>query len=363
MKLVPLTKDQYKEWDDFCLGSDDVWFWHTTGWLVYTLNYKPELKSESVSFMINNDGIEGICPLFLETRRFDDEVFKEFSFGGSAAPIPALKNRLSQKTKRKRLKTIFRHIDELALEHDVDRASFRFSTLAPRYLSSKIQLNNHLINFGYLPISLNTQIIDLSKSLKELWGDIRHGHKYDITHGSKEIETEIFNERTATREIFDEYRILHRKAAGQVTRPSITFKLMYDWILQGQALLIGAKIDGQLVGFSYIFTYKDGAYYGSACNDPEYEKKPIGHVLQWGTMRWLKEHGYRYYEVGYQQYHPLPYDLASKKEIAISRFKRGFGGLTIPLFICEKYYSSDYYWQINSERVKRYTKYLKNKGF
>jgi hypothetical protein len=359
MEIVPLTRDRYKEWDAFCLESDDAWFWHTTEWLEYTLNYKPELRSQSFSFMlINNGRIEVICPLLLELHeRYNKEV-REFSFGGSPGLIPALKKGMSEKIRTNRFKEIFNHIDGLAEKNEVLRTSFRFSPLAPVFQSSETPSYNYLMRFGYIPISLNTQIIDLSKSLEELWGDIRHGHEYHINQGFKEMEVEIFDKETINRKVFDEYQHLHHKAAGRITRPQITFDLMFNWILNGQAILVGAKLAGGFIGFSYIFIYKGGAYYGSASSDPDYEKRPMGHILTWMTIKWLKEHGCRYYEIGYQQYHPLPYDLASGKEINISAFKRGFGGFTVPLFIGEKYYSKDYYLKINLDRVKGYANYL-----
>lgn len=358
MKIEPLTKDRYKEWDDFCLKSDDVWFWHTTGWLEYTLNYKPERRSKSMSFMItNNSRIEGICPLFVETGRFGEEEIKEFSFGESPGPMPALKNGLSEKIRDKRFKMIFEHVDELALKNNVLRASFRASPLAPRFLNSNTPPNNYLMKYGYVPISLNTQIMNLSKSLEALRSDVRHGHAYDIKRGLKHLQVVAFDKNNVHKEIYKKYEELHHKAAGRVTRPQITFDMMYDWILQGYAVLFAAKMNNEFVGFSYVYTYKNAAYYGSACNHPDYPEMPIGHVLQWKTIQWLKEHGFKYFEIGYQHYHRLSYNFASQKEIDISTFKRGFGGFPVPLFMGEKYYSKDYYLQVNLERVRRYAKW------
>ncbi len=359
MNMVPLTEDIYKEWDEFCLSSDSAWFYHTTKYLAYTLNYMPQLKPVSLSFALTEDSkILAICPLLLETIRFGGEEVLEFSYSGSSTWAPAFANEVSSKKKEKLINITFDHIDQLALENGVVRASFKLSPLAPAYLNSKLPQNNYLMKYGYIDISLNTQIIYLGQSLETIRHGMRKGHTYDINMGLRQLEVTVFDKNNITRDAFNEYCELHHKAAGRITRPLITFDMMYDWILQGDAILVGASLNGKYVGFSLVVTYKKAAYYGSACNDPDYPDLPCGHVLQWRTIEWLKEHGFEYYETGLQQYNCLPHDSPSLDGINISFFKRGFGGFTAPYFIAEKYYSKDYYLKVNLERVNKYASCL-----
>ena len=361
MEIEQLTAKENENWDAFCFQSDDAWFWHTTKWLKYTENYKPELKSKPLSFMLkNNQKIIGICPLFLETKRTVGEETKELLFGGSPAPIPALENGLSESIREKRYKLIFENIDNLAQEYQASRVTIRASPLSPIYIQSNYSQNNILMKYGYIPISLNTQIIDLTKNQATLWADIRHGHAYDINRGMKYIQATAFDKNNITKDVYLKYQQLHHKAAGRITRPQITFDLMYDWILHGYAILFVATINQQYVGFSYVYTYKSAAYYGSACTDPDHTQEPIGHVLQWKTIQCLKNCDFKLYEIGWQNYASLPYCISSKKEVDISTFKRGFGGFTIPQFIGEKYYNSQYYLKINTERIKQYALTLQN---
>ena len=335
MEITTLAKNKCQDWDNFCLYlSDEVWFWHSTSWLEYTLAYIPD--SISFSFMVTeNKQMLAICPLILKSN--------EFTMFWS----PAFANDLGDKKKERVINFTFDQIDRLALENKVKRASFMIYPLSfPRY--------NYLMKQDYIDISLNTQVIDLRQDLKIIHGAMRKGHDYDTDRGFKELEVKVFDKHNILREDFDKYCYLHHIDSGRITRSQATFDMQYWWILSGNAILLGALLDGKYVGFSYVFTYKNKAYYGSACSNPEYSDKPIGHVLSWKTIEWLKEHEFDYYELGWQYYSSQPYDFPSKKEIEISFFKRGFGGFTIPLFRGEKYYDKDYFLKINLERIDQY---------
>lgn len=354
MEIKKLTPKDYEKWDNFCLESDDAWFWHTTKWLEYNLNYKPEINPKSKSFIVmNNQKMVAICPLILETH----DNIKEFSYGDSYSPIPALANDLTKKQKNKLKKLIFREIDRLAQENDVKRIRLRFSVLNKSFIETKEQKFNYLMKFGYIDNSANTRVIDLTKSIEDIKLDIRHGHDSDIDRASKFLKTEIFNKSNITKKVFEEYVQMHRKAAGRVTRPKSTFDMMHNWIKEGKGFLFGARKDNKFAGFSYFFVFKNNVYYGSSCNEPN-ETLPVAHLIQWAAIKWMIEKKYRFYELGLQVYLNNLTDFYSKKEVNIGRFKRGFGGFTVPLFIGEKYYDKEYFLEVNKERIKRYAEYF-----
>jgi hypothetical protein len=352
MEIKPLIKDKYSEWDAFCLKSDDAWFWHTTPWIEYTLNYKPELKPVSKSFFVyHNNKITAICPLFIEEKRFKNEKIKEISFGGDYGPAPALANDLTKKEREKCFKMIFGHIDTLAKQNNVKRALIRFCPLSKSYIGRNIF--NYLLKFGYFDCTFNTQILDLSKSLDELRKDIRHGHDAAIGSANKKLTVEIYDKDNIVYEIFEKYRELHHKAAGRVTRPKRTFDIMFELIKKDMAFLVGAKMKGGFVGFSYFIKYKNKVYYGSACNDAEFEKIGIGHLIQWNAIRWMKERDIIYNEIGVQKFFNELTEPSTDKEINISFYKRGFGGFTIPVFRGEKYYDKEYFVEIFKQRMEK----------
>lgn len=330
-------------WDDFCLNSDEAWFWHTVRWSKYCVTYRKSVReTKDYSFFVRDDsGVLAICPLFMEKcEEKDGNIHIKIGAAGSGGLmiVPALRSDLGDDRREKILRLVFDHIDSLAKENRAVCAHFRMTPLAPRHTPF-----NWLLKYGCLDSSVNTQIIDLNLPQDRLWSALRKGHKYDTNRGKKNYDINIYDRTNADKEVFDQYRLLHHKASGRITRPVETFEMMYDWILSGNGMLCGVSKNGVFAGFSYLILYKDGAYYGSASDDPDFETDvPISHVIQWSVIQWLKERGYKKYEIGQQQFGPQIYDIPSSKELSISFFKRGFGGMTVPCYLGNKYYDKDF---------------------
>lgn len=351
MEIAPLTKDTYRSWDEFCLESDDAWFWHTSKWMEYVLNFWPDSTSDSKSFfVIKNGRVAAICPFILE----ENNGVKEFSYLHSFGFLPAFANYLTRKEKEQVMKFSFEHIDVLAKENGVKRTSMRCAVLNRSFIETLEQTYNHTMRFGYLDTSLNTQVIDLRRPLGELRLEVRHGHDADIDKASKVLRAEIFDSSNITKEVFDGYLSLHHKDKGRLKRKEVTFDMMYDWIKEDNAFLIGAKRGDAFIGFSYFFCFKNNVYYGSACNDPEAPNLPVAHFIQWSAIQWMHEKKFKFYETGWQYYENTLSDFPTKKEADISRFKRGFGGRTVSLFRGEKYYDKDYFLNEQQLRIKKY---------
>jgi Acetyltransferase (GNAT) domain len=353
-EVIPLTTDRYADWDAFCLKSPDAWYWHTTQWLEYSLHYRPELQPRSESFLcLLNGEIAALCPLITETYA-NGEPMTEFSFGGDAVPAPAFAEELSHKDRKAVVKLVFAHIDARAEAQRVGRASFRVSSVAPSFWSYQFPQANPLVRLGFNDISLVTQVLDLEGDEPQLLRDMRKGHRADIARAAKLMQAEVLDQMNITQQRFDSYRLLHHKAAGRVTRPLETFQMMLEWIRAGQAILCAATLEGRDVGFALVSVYKDGAYYSSSCEDPEYNDLPIGHLLQWRAMQWLKQHGIRRYEIGVQPFSDQVHSPTSEKELKIGFFKRGFGGQSVAFWRGEKFYNQDYCLRVLQERAKKY---------
>lgn len=356
MNVVTLDDLGPERWDRFCLESDDAWFLHTTHWLDYTLSLNPPLfGGVPEAFAVTENGdVLAVCPLISENRSSRYSGGRQFAYGGEACPIPALRNGLAEEKRRETLDCVFAHIDHLARQRNMARASFRHNTLAISYrVDGPIPLNIP-IRYGYLENNLFSQVVDLHQEEEQLLRTMRKGHRYDIHKAIKILDCEVFGQQTISDRIFGLYGELHAKAAGRQTRPSRTFELMRSWVSAGMAALCGARLDRQYVGFALVFTYKDGGFYASSCNDPDHKALPIGHGIQWGLIRYLKGHGIKRYDLGLQFWNNMFHYLPSPKEIAISRFKRGFGGNTVPVLSAEKYFGRTAFGEEFSGRVASY---------
>lgn len=351
MEIEILTPKKYKEWDEFCQLSGNAWFWQTSVWLDYHLNYRPEIQPRNKSFFVKeNNKIIAVCPLVLETIN----GVNEFSYGDGYGPMPIFTNGLTKKNDEKIKKFIFEKLDEMANENEVKRIRLKFSVLDKSYLENDVFKYNYLMKFGFLDTSINTQVMDLSLPLKDIKNGLRHGHDSDINKAAKVMEGVIFDKDNITAEIFDSYSSLHHKAAGRITRPKATFDIMFDIIKTGQAFLVGAIKNNLYIGFSYFFYYKNNVYYGSSCNNPDYRDLPIAHLIQWQAIKYMQEKKYHFYEIGWQNFSNSLSDFPSQKEINIARFKRGFGGYTIPIFRGEKYYDKKYFLKVFQERINNF---------
>jgi hypothetical protein len=361
-RIVPLRRENYAEWDQFCRESPEAWFWHTTDWLEYTLHYRPELQPRTESFLCLHEGnIAAVCPLILESKGETDQA-AEFSYGGDAGPAPAFAENLPEKIKKAVVRAVFEQVDFLANKQNVARIAFRSSPLAAAFWGRSAPAPNPLVRLGFNDISLATQILDLQADDTEQLRGMRKGHRADITRAEKLLQATVLDKETVTQEAFDRYRELHRKAAGRVTRPLATFQMMHDWIRNGLAVLCSASLGGVDVGFALVSVYKDGAYYSSSCEDPDHNDLPIGHLMQWRILQWLRQHGIRRYEIGWQMFASQPHAVVSEKELRIAFFKRGFGGTTVPLWQGEKFYSSTYCAKVLKERAARYSETVTSPG-
>jgi len=356
--IVPLDGEHYDDWDAVCRASQNAWFWHTTKWLDYTLAYNPALESKSCSFLLyENSNAVAAVPLLIERNQNGGAASLEFSFGGGWLPSPVCIAGLSSKKEKKIFKAVFDHIFALAREKGVARVRCRSNPFADLQSGLKGFIPA-AIQYGFATYLLPTQIIDIKKNPADILKEMRKGHRSDIKKAAKELESIIVSKENISSDLFGAYQKLHTKAAGGQTRPSVTFEMMYEWIKNGVGVLFGAALDGVRISFAYVNIYKDCAYYMSACNDPEIQNLPLAHFVQWQILKWLHAQNFNYYEIGWQFYSNTEIFPASAKEVAISRFKRGFGGVTVPIAFSEKFFSSQDYTAISRERMANFSKVL-----
>jgi hypothetical protein len=356
--IAPLEPKHYDAWNAVCRESKEAWFWHTTKWLEYTLAYNPSLESKSCCFLLYENSVPvAIVPLLVERCHHRDVITREFSFGGGWLPSPVCIDRLSPKENKHVYRAVFDEIFALARAEGVSRISFRSNPFS--HLGSGPEgLISPTVCCGFTAYILPTQIMDVQKPPSDLLTEMRKGHRSNIRRAEKVLEGVVISQENASPELFASYQELHLKAAGRQTRPAETFEMMYDWIQNGYAILVGALLDGIPVSFAYVNIFKNCAYYGSACNDPEIKNLPLAHFVQWQILNWLHEHAFRHYEVGWQFYSDTEFLPASEKEIAISHFKRGFGGVTVPIIVSETFLSRQDYIAVSEERTSRFAQTL-----
>lgn len=335
MELRPLAASEAAAWDAFCARSPDAWFWHTSGYQDYLREYAGARPFENASFWV----LEGAVRLAAVPALIGDGCLGYATWG--ALPAPALEPGLSPGKRRDVLEFAIERLKEIAARAGCESFVLRLPPLAPSHLESALPQANPFLRFGGLDIPYQTQVLDLRRDVKELWADVRHGHQADIKKAKKTLVSTIYDAKTLTDAKFREYQDMHFRDAGRMTRSQKTFDQMRDWVRAGHSALIEIAADGSPCAFALLLLYGRGVYYGSSCKDPARAELRSMHLAQWAAVEWLKPRGFLYFDLGPQAFGRQWFANPSNKEINIALFKRGLGGVSVPMHTSEFFLKPD----------------------
>jgi hypothetical protein len=328
---VEALRDE-EEWDTFCRTQPSAFFWHTTDWTAYQLHARP--GGANLHFTVRDGGdLLAVVPLVGEAE--------QFTLSGAPCWAPAIRADLPEAQALEVARAAFDHIDALA--GGVTRAAFQLSPLTAR---NEI-VCAAAIRAGYLDISRTSQVLDLTVGPDELRKGMSKGHRAATKKGIAQFEVETLT----SHEALHRFRALHEAAAGRATRPPETYDRWAEWAQRGDGILVITE-----AGASFVTVFAGRAYYVAAAIDRARSREPIGHALQWAAIEWLIEHRVTAYELGLQQFAPLLHDVPDEKERNISRFKRGFGGVTRRAPAYEKFYSADAFRAAYDARAEAYAR-------
>jgi hypothetical protein len=329
-----------KHWNNFIAKNSHVSVFYSLRWMQYQQLYSEDKFVKDLSFILlaPGDNPMAICPLYLESY----DGVNRFSYRGEfleSLRTPLIDSSWSVMHGKTIEKEAFDIIYRLAIEHQVKKINFLIDPLCTLYLDENF---NYLTRNSYLDVSISTQIIDLRKSRESLWMELRKSYKALINKGERTYEVVIMDVNNPDFALHENYRNLHFKAAGRITRPLATFNQQFEMLQKDEAMLLGIKYQGQFVSFSYFVHLNKTAYYASEADDPDVEVPlTYGPLSQWKAMEYYKARGWEYIELDNQQFGPQLFDLPSEKDLSISMFKRGFGGKTFPLFRGVRYLDQD----------------------
>jgi len=287
---IPRVRIGREKWNAFCDSHRGAWFWHRWEWIDYGLALGGGREDLSQG-LLRDDRLIGIAPLIREKDRL--------SFEGEGLPLPLSRGVMG--------------FDDIEIP-TVKGAVFRTCPLAayPEDLST--------FTLGWWSC-----VIDLMQPEGALHAGVRRSYKALINRGLQHYQ--IFVD--ASPEIGEIYAALHTVSVGQIApRPPRTYELQRDWLRDGLAFVVAARGGMAPHGWAaaaYIFTYKDGAYYGSG---PSVESDTM-HAVLWTAILEAKRRGLKRFEVGWQG------RARDEHERGIEHFKAGFGGRDEPVYVME----------------------------
>lgn len=318
----------WKQWENYVYQQNVGPLYLKTSWECFTLTSKERgflLKDKSFVYLVNN--VAAGC-VFLPIEKHGTDFFMSIV---GYIPAPLIHDKKVEKK-------IFNLIDEIAKENNVSKIMFSIDPL-----ENNKDPYNFLQKYHYLDTSILSYIIKTGVK-EEILEGCRKGHKYDIKRilKDKNFETFIIDKNNASYESHEEYRKLHHKCAGKVTRSKESFDLQFKMLKEGHAILTGIKYKRKNVGYSY-FTYNtNGVLYFSGADNPQYNHFPLYHAMLFSAMEYFHNKGLSFIDPDKPSSPSVQLDYyPDEKQLNIALFKRGFPGNFRQNFRGIKYFSKN----------------------
>ena len=182
--------------------------------------------------------------------------------------------------------------------------------------------------------SVNYELcIDIVPEMAAIKSRFRKSFKSLISSGQKLWSVSVME--GPNEKIWQEFKELHRKAAGRQTRSDETWQIHYQDILENRSFVVCLQNEsGELIGAGLFNCTRDECVYAVAAYDRSLFDKPLGHVVQYRAIEEMKKTKISWYKLGPRAFGtqiPAPTD----KEISIGEFKQGFASHVFPRYILQ----------------------------
>lgn len=243
---------------------------------------------------------------------------------------------------------VMEEIAKIARAENLQKIMFRVDPLLYEQYSF-----NFLMNHDFLDTSLLGYLVDCQNLT------MRRNHERAVRKLQIDSDLQVFvmDEKNKDYQTHEQYRELHHKAAGKITRSKETFDLQYKMLEDGNAILVGLKKTGNFIAFTYFTFAGTGAISFSAADDPKFDHLPLYHLINYQAFRYLKNKGIKYMDMG----QPLTvsrqlFHSPDEKQKNIALFKTGFGGKFVQDFRGIKYFSKETFRTDIENFTKEYEK-------
>lgn len=325
MKLVDPSQPQFEQYWRLLLRD------HTTPSALLTdlyFKYRAEYLEKSLVRQIRFLIVDGDIPLLGSELDLLTDEYGELSLDASLAPSAVILGQEVGRSLRAGAETVFRqHLGEMLQE--IKPAALTYTDqLAGGGLSF---LTHWALELGANVATEFNQVVDLRASEEALWLGLMSSCRRHVTWGRKNITVSVSDGPTSDQAL-RELRRLHFEAAGRTTRNEATWELQRKMLAANEAFIVSGQLDGKSVSASFFQWSKKDCYYAVSATDRNLFDKPISHILLWEAIRRAKQLGCERFWLGSQVWNGANRFLRppSQKEVNISKFKRTFGGTSVP---------------------------------
>lgn len=283
------------------------------------------IDCRDISLILHHDNRPcGIWPLSYATHNGQGSLS---SYGRPVLP-PLFISGLAAKSKRTLIKNCLDFVEAMCTEMGIGSWQSAESFIDEVGLSG---WHEQSMQRGATVSIQHELFVDLLLDMAEIKAEFRKSYKSLVTEGLRTWRVGVLSESNPS--LWDNFRMLHHKVAGRVTRTIETWELQHQAIVAGQAFLVHLhNAAGELVGGGYFAVTRDEGVYNVGAYDRALFAQPLGHVVQYRAIEEMKARSLRWYKIGPRPY-PSQDPGATKKQVSIGEFKQGFATHLFPKFI------------------------------
>ena len=173
-----------------------------------------------------------------------------------------------------------------------------------------------------------SQVIDLSLNENSLHQMVRKSYQSLINWGLNNLKIEIFDYNNYQSDLIYSFKNLHFSVSGKKTRNDKTWEIQGEMVKSREAFIVTGLYNDKLLTAALFICSDNYCYYGVSASNREHFDKPLSHSIIWKAILHAKALGLHFFELGEQIFQNENITLTQnfKKELGISKFKRGFGG-------------------------------------
>lgn len=287
----------------------------------YRVAYFKSLNSKNFSliFYLNGNPIALVPIIFFNQTK---NIFNVVGFFG-----PSFDRRVSKKLK---FEIFSKYLDIIHEFKKIFSLKLRFTISCLNF--DDYEFMSYLNDKKFKIIGMNKVFLIRNKnSFENIFSDFRKSYKPLINSNIKKYRTTIMSYANFDEKIWLEFRKLHKRIAGKVTRKGDTWDHQKKALLNNNAVLIYLQIQNKFLGFGFFYFTKDEAVYASAVIDEKSKslKIPVGHLIQHEAINFFVKKDIKNYKIAYKHYDKKN----SLKEENILKFKQGFANSVVNEFI------------------------------
>ena len=274
--------------------------------IVYQKHYRTDIiSSEDISFSIKNKDLKFLYVFFA----YKHTTSSGLEFSNYGLPIISLENEISPPLKK------------IIITEILNRINFSSNIFYNQFSFETLDILSELLFVKYKrPVLHFESKVNLLLDYNVIRQSFRKSYKSLISKFSKKIELNVYDSENINLDIYKEFKNLHFKEAGRMTRSEKTWEIHYKMIKNSSAVLICAELSDELIGAALFIHSPYSAYYGvSASNEDLKKTLPITHLIIDKAIQYYKDLGLLNLILG--TYEP---DSKDEKLRGISGFKSAF---------------------------------------